>query len=387
MGDSNEFTTIESTIITQDEQVQRFIDKYKNAFDEGKTQITDFNEGSEIMNLLNAIGSAPYELRYLINDLKMVAFPQYSRNQYLDLIGARCNCERYDAKYATGIVTLSVPSAKTYNNEFPAGTIITTEDDSVEVELTEGVILTAGMTSITATAQAINAGTDGNVLAGTLTRLADPVNDVLVTNASAFTGGTEEETDESYKTRILEAEKAKVTGSVSWYKSQTEDISGVHDAKIINNPEGTLYNVKIIVNGDTKPTPDALITAVSTLFANEEKDIAGIAVNIVKPNYVEQVITATITLKDGYVWADVLAALQKNVNSYFNGGETTYSTEANPVIYPGLDIGDDIIRSTIMLIIANTPGVLDYNLTAPSANVVTTDDEEAHLASMTFTQG
>jgi uncharacterized phage protein gp47/JayE len=77
--------------------------------------------------------------------------------------------------------------------------------------------------------------------------------------------------------------------------------------------------------------------------------------------------------------------VETNINAYFNGGRTTYQTEEDEP-YPGLKVGDDITKSTIQLVIANTPGVLDYNLTSPAANVVTTDEEEAHLASITFTE-
>lgn len=382
---ADEFVTIEGTKITKDEIVQRFIDKYKEFFEDGKSQITDFNEGSEIMNLLNAIGIAPYELRYLIDDMKRIAFPQYSRNNYLDLIGAEHDCTREPAKNALGTVTFELSEAKLYDITLPQGTIITTEDDTVEVATTEGVILLAGSTISNAAAEAVDAGEDGNVLAGKLTQLADPIIDLSVTN-NEFSKGAEAESDESYRARILESEKGKVIGSSAWYKSRTENISGVHDAKVINNPNSTLFNLKILVNGDIKPTPDEIIDTVVAFFADPENDIAGIYVHIDKPGYVEQIVAADITLKEGYAWEEVLPKLEYNVNCYFNGGEVTYSTEENPIIHPGLKIGDDIIRTQIQLVIANTEGILDYNLTSPMENVVTTDAEEAQLASMNFTQ-
>ena len=382
----DEFTTIDNTIISVDDEVQSIIDYYKGAYDEGKSQITDFNDGSNARNLVEAIGRKTYELRFLIDDMKRVAFPQYSRNNYLDLIGAEHDCTRDPAKSATGTLTFQLAEAKTYDIALPAGTIITTEDDAIEVQTTEGVILTAGNTSINASAEAVNAGEDGNVLPGTLTVIADPIEDLSVTNAAAFENGVEAESNDSYKQRIMEAEQAKVVGSIAWYKSKIENVSGVHDAKVINNPLGELYNVKIVVNGDIKPTLDDVINAVIALFEDPENDVAGINLQIDKPNYVETIVAAGITLKSGYTWASVLADLEHNINCYFNGGEVTYSTESNPVVYTGLNIGDDIIRTQIILIIVNTPGVLDYNLTSPAANVVTTDEEEAHLATMNFTQ-
>jgi len=388
MADNTEqFTSSDNTIISVDDEVQSIIDYYKGAFDEGKSQITDFNDGSNARNLVEAIGRKSYELRYLIDDMKRVAFPQYSRNNYLDLIGAEHDCQRDPAKSASGTLKFTLAEAKTYDIILAVGTIITTDDDDVEVQLTQGVILSAGNTIITASAEAVDAGEDGNVLAGSLTRLADPIEDLSVTNESAFTGGVEAESNESYMARILEAEKTKVTGSIGWYKSKTENIQGVHDAKVINNPNGTLYNVKILVNGDIKPTSDDIVNAVIAFFADPENDVAGINIHVEKPNYVEQIVAGTLVLKDGYIWDNVLADVEANVNAYFNGGIVTYGTEDNPISYLGLNIGDDIIRSTIQLVIANTEGILDYNLTSPAINVVTSDSEEAHLASMNFTQG
>ncbi|MGB9979365.1 baseplate J/gp47 family protein [Methanobacterium sp.] len=382
----DQFTSIDNTIISVDDEVQSIIDYYKGAFDEGKSTITDFNDGSNARNLVEAIGRKTYELRFLIDDMKRVAFPQYSRNNYLDLIGARSDCERDPAKNANGILKFTLSEAKPYDTILPLGTIITSEDDSIEVQLTEGVIIEAGNTTINASAEAVEAGEDGNVVPGALTRIADPIEDLSVTNPEAFENGAEAESDESYITRIFEAEQIKVFGSTSWYKSKTENIEGVHDAKVINTPDGELFNVKIIVNGDIKPTSDELINDVIAFFEDPENDVGGLNVSIIKPTYIEQAVGGTIVIKDGYVWSNVLADVETNINVYFNGGNTTYQSEDDEP-YPGLKIGDDITKSTIQTVIANTPGVLDYNLSIPAANVVTADSEEAHLASINFTQG
>ena len=47
---ADEFTNVEGLKIRRSEIVQRMVDYYKAAFEEGITQITDFNEGSEARN-------------------------------------------------------------------------------------------------------------------------------------------------------------------------------------------------------------------------------------------------------------------------------------------------------------------------------------------------
>lgn len=378
----DEFTTIDGLKVKRSEIVQRMVDYYKAAFGDGLTKLTDFNEGSEARNFLEAVSIPAYELRYWIAFMVRQAFPQTAVKGYLDLLGVMFNCYRKLAVKATGHVTFTTPGTKSYNITIPSGTEVKTGGvDGVYFVTTEQAVVTAGNLTITAPIAAVVAGDEGNVIAGTIDELPNPIDDLTVTNAAATENGSDEEDDETFRARILEAGQAGQVGTEAWFKSMAESITGVHDAKVISNPDGEDFNVKILVNGFETPTPDGVINAVLTLLTNENNKVAGLKITVDKPNYLQTAITATVTLVEGYNWSEVSANIESNINCYFNGGETTYGTE-----YPGLDIDDDLIRTQVMQVINNTDGVLDYNLTSPTENVITTPEDEAQLGVITLTQ-
>jgi len=378
----DEFTTIDGLKIKRSEIVQRMVDYYKTAFNEGNTQITDFNVGSEARNIIESVSIPTYELRYWIEFMILQTFPQFAVKGYLDLLGVMFNCYRKNAVKATGYVTFTTPGVKSYNITVPKGTLVKTGGvDGIYFLITEQVILTSGNLSITAPIEASVAGTSGNVNAGTIDELPNPVDDLSVTNAAATTGGSNEEDDDTFRARILEAGKSGQIGTEAWFKSKAESITGVHDAKVITNPDGEEYNVKILVNGIDTPTPDEVINAVLALLTDDDNKVAGLKITVTRPNYIQTPITATITLVEGYNWNTVKANIESNLNCYFNGGTTTYGTT-----YPGMIIDGELIRTQVMQIINNTDGVLDYNLTAPSSNVTTTESDEVQLGLITLTE-
>lgn len=378
----DEFTTIDGLKVTRAEIVQRMVDYYMAAFSEGNTQITDFNEGSEVRNFLEAISISAYQLRYWIAFMIRQSFPQYAVKGYLDLLGVVFNCYRKTAVKATGNVTFTTPGIKSYAITVPSGTMVKTGGiDGVYFVTTEQVVLTAGNLTVNAPIEAMIAGEDGNVNASTIDELPNPIDDLTVNNTSATTGGVDEEDDDTFRARILEAGQSGQVGTEAWFKSMSESITGVHDAKVISNPDGEEYNVKVLVNGIITPTPTEVINAVLALLTNADNKVAGLKITVDVPNYIETAITASITIVEGYVWADVEADIETNIDCVFNGGTTTYG-----VTYLGYDIDDDLIRTQIMQVINNTDGVLDYTLTAPSENVVTTDEDEVQMGVITLTQ-
>lgn len=379
---SDEFTNIEGLKIKRSEIVQRKVDYYKSAFEEGNTKITDFNEGSEARNLLEATSIDAYELRYWIDFMNRQAFPQTAVRGYLDILGVQFNCYRKSAIKATGYITFSTETVKSYDITIPAGTLIKTGGiDGVYFVTTEDVILTAGNLSVNAPIEADVAGDEGNVNTSTIDELPNPIDDLTVNNTSETENGSDEEDDTAFSERILESGQGGQVGTEAWFKSMAESISGVHDAKVISNPDGEDYNVKILVNGDITPTPTEVLNAVLALLTNGDNKVAGIKITVDSPNYIETAVTATITIVEGYVWADVEDDIKTNIGCYFDGGETTYNTT-----YPGLNIDDELIRTQIMQIISNTDGVLDYNLTAPSDNVSTTEEDEVQMGVVTLTE-
>lgn len=116
---------------------------------------------------------------------------------------------REPATQAVGELTFSRGSGPTGNSgTLPAGTQIATVvgpgGTRVVVETDAAVSVPTGVFSTTVAATAVVYGAAGNVSAGLLTQPVESLlddNTILVTNAAAFAGGNDSESDESYSQR------------------------------------------------------------------------------------------------------------------------------------------------------------------------------------------
>lgn len=186
---------------------------------------------------------------------------------------------RQSGAFATGFVTLARPTASPFNITIPATTQvaaqIVTSDDSGTTTLTQTIVfqttvavtLQTGQTSVIAPIQALIAGSQGNVAAGTITQFANVGAPVLgitsVTNQLPTTNGDDAESDAELKVRFrntvfrnlagtedqymalavatLFSTKATVLGPISRYQEYMQ-IPTVDDGQI-ESPDGNANGV------------------------------------------------------------------------------------------------------------------------------------------------
>ena len=131
----------------------------------------------------------------------MVAFPEYSWGDWMDLHGAEAGVTRKEAVAATG--TVSVTAA--YGTVLAAGTVFavpaTDQMEAVEFQTLRTVTFAENETMDLAV-EAVTPGVSGNVPANTITIMASPINGVTaITNSEKTSGGAEEENDEDFVTK------------------------------------------------------------------------------------------------------------------------------------------------------------------------------------------
>jgi len=355
-----------------------------NYFQTAQSKITDFNEGAEARNVLESVGISAYQQRFLIDYLFNEGYVHTASGAHLDMIGILVNCRRKQAVQATGPLVISTATAKVEDIVIDSGTSLTcSSDGSLFFETENEVTLEAGDTNVNLIGIASIGGTNGNVLAGKIDTINNPLFDLEVTNPSAFIGGMDQELDAPFRERILESGKGKITGSVSWYKKESGNIIGVHDSVVVDTPLIPTHDMVLYVNGTEKPTPDGVITAVTELFAQEDHKIGGITIQVSKPTFVTQDVTITVTLKSGQTWSAIKPILESDIKCYFNGGTTTYGQE-----YVGLNGGEGIVFSVLQTIVVNSLGTtfLDYTISAPSGNVLVDEDEAVQLGTITLSE-
>jgi len=289
-----------------------------------------------------------------------------------------------EATKSTGVLTLTGSDTVTTGDIFQT-------PDGLQFKATETKAIT---TSGTVNAECLTGGTIGNVPINQITQfITYKGNFTAVTNATAFSGGYEEETkDELYERYIDDVSNPVTSGNVYHYKKWALDIAGVGKVKVKPLWDGD-NTVKVILTGnDGLPASSSLVNAVQNYIdpyildngnkigwgcGNGQAPIgayctvaAGTAKNLT--------ITLIATYAAGAVKADVDAAIESNIKSYLKDVAFT----ENYVSYA--KIGNAII---------DTDGLFDYSsltVNGGTSNISLvdsdTDAEVPVLTTLTITE-
>lgn len=194
----------------------------------------------------------------------MIAFPQSAWGEWLDYHGNQVQVFRKEAVAAEGYIDITGEEG----TEIEEGTAfcVPADDDEedIEFETTETVTLEEGVTAhIPITA--VEAGASGNVAAGTITMIAEPIDGIeTITNPSATSGGLDEEDDEAYCERILSAYSSSLyfIGNDTDYKRWSKEITGIGDCVVVPAWDGPGTVKLILVDSNGSPASESLVLQV-----------------------------------------------------------------------------------------------------------------------------
>lgn len=385
LGDE-EFYTLDGNVINREILVQHMIDLYNYKYPD--TQITDFNEGSEIRNLLEAIAVDIFHLELNNQQLLRAAFLSTSYGNFLDLFGEELNTARYRGSSAWGTVTFSISEPLTYLITIPEGTVLVASNTGLYYQTSHVVEIPIGETSVDCGcfSQVIGAGT--NAKAGTIDLFQDEntFREVSVTNANDFYGGRDDETDDDYRTRLLQVKAQDSFGSREYYNRLGLKIKGVHDIAIVNSTGN--YTGKIIVNGNEKPLDPSILAEATEVYSNQGNLVYNHSFEVESVDYttVNLEIECGVTDEMEDTWfTDILTA-------YFNGGEFSYYSKSGDFFknYLGLNIDETLTNYRLLTLIETLPFVVQVTSLTRDGNVfseITPDTNEVlKLGTVTITQ-
>lgn len=336
--------------------LQLMIDYYNDKYPDA--QITDFNEGSQIRNLLETFSTDIYHLEFQENSLLRQAFLTTATGYYLDLFGEEYGIKRNTALQAQGVVTFSISSPVTYAITIPQNTRITNTETGLFYDTWTSVEIPVGTTSITCPVRSLITGEKTNIPAGSSFVFYNEnlLSEVSISNSDDFTGGRDAESDEDYRERLLEAKTSDGFGSREYYVKLGR-VSGVHDIFLADSAS---YTAKVIVNGysDTSITDDLL--ALVTAQYNNEKNIIY--------NHSFEVAKATFTRVPLEITIDVSSEIQDStletiIGKYFTGGILNANNQQ--FNFKGCSVNSTVTRTELMNMIESIDGVIQItNITS-----------------------
>ena len=381
LGDEK-INTLDGQEIDRETLVQKMIDYYNAKYPESK--ITDFNEGSEIRNLLEAIAVDIFHLELNNQQILTASFLSTSYGSYLDLFGEELNTPRQIGTSAWGTVTFSIPEPVNYNITIPVYTTIVSSETGLFYNTNMTVEITAGETSVDCPAYSQVPGANTNAEKNTLNTFLDvPPSPLLsVTNSEAFTEGKDTETDEDYRKRLLEVKGQDSFGSKEYYIRIGNRVKGVHDVALVDSSNG--YTANVLVNGYEKPLDTDILAIVTETYSLSKNLVYNhtFEVNEVDYTITDLELTAVVTDEvEDQLFIDALS-------TYFNGGETTIA--GSQIIAKGCSINESLTNYQLLSLLEQLPFVVQITSITSDGdtfNKLTPDTNEVlKLGTVTITQ-
>lgn len=191
---------------------------------------------------------------------------RYCSGAVLDEYGNQYHVPRMSAQTASAVMQFNLPAALGFDVTVPAGTRVT-PDGQMIFGLQSNVTISAGSTSGQGKVIAESAGTAYNGFQpGQIQSIVDPVDYVgSAANVEISAGGSDEESDKSYRERIrMSWEAISTAGSKEsyeyWAKAASLDIA---DAEAVRTDAGKV-TVYILMNGAAAP-PQTVLDAVGAV--------------------------------------------------------------------------------------------------------------------------
>lgn len=296
------------------------------------------------------------------------AFAQTAAGTYLDYHGSMRDLQRRPASRATGKIRFRLTAERTVDIAVPAGTVCTAAE-TVRYETLEDAVIPAGSLYADVAAQASLAGASGNAQPDTIVHMTlPPVGVGACTNPQAFSGGADEEDDESFRERILQSFRRLPNGSnTAFYRQRALQTAGVAAVRVLprNRGRGT---VDLVISA-TAGVPDEKLLESLSRELNEERELA-VDVAVLAPQTVTVDIGAQLTVAEGYDAEAVLSAAQQAVRALFDGSL----------------LGCSVYRARIGNVLYTVPGVENYRLLSPAEDVAVGPGELPVLGQLQIVQ-
>lgn len=386
--DEESFYTVNGEEITRTELVEQMIEYYRLKREAGETVVSDFNEGSEIRNLLESLAVDIYYLMEDKQDLTNIAFVETADGEWLDKHGANpfIQLARETGEVATGYVVFTIPEVSTVDVVIPEGTVVYSEESGLEFVTDADYTISVGETSVTATVSCLTEGEDGNAEANTVTLIDDDnIDNVTVNNPEGFTGGLDYEEDDEYRERLMAHTQRADFGSLPYYEELGNNITGVHDVYLVDTEEtttsGKKYTKKVLVNGKVKPTPTEVLSDVLEAFTDTNNIVVGHIFIVANPIYVDCDLRVELTVEELLNETEV-----KNVvTAFFDGGLPIVGVE-----FEGLDIGEGLYVNSLISALEYFDGVVSVNIFDgegnPLSDIVINENEVLNVGDLTINQ-
>lgn len=322
-------------------------------------------EGCDLAARLYALAAQVWSLYVQTDWVARQAFPQTAEGEFLDRHAQLRGLERKPAAAAQGRVVFLALEEAAVPREIPQGTVCMTAG-LVRFETTGRAVLEAGALEAEAPVRALEPGAAGNVSAGAILSMAvAPMGIASCTNREPCAGGTDRETDEALRRRVLDSFRRLPNGAnAAFYQQGALSFDQVAAAAVIPRPRG-VGSVDVVPAVMAGLPGQELLQKLEDYF-NERREIA-VDLKVRAPGTVRVNLSVQVVPREGQDKAQVLSRVEAALRGWFTGEL----------------LGQDILRARLGELIYHCDGVANYAITAPAADIPVADDVLPVLGTLT----
>lgn len=298
------------------------METYKEIVDRMNAAYTELSgnrpeEVSDIGLRIQVLAGEIYRLQARVEWLRKQAFPFTADGKYLDQHGAQRGITRGGGEKASGALSFSRYIPITFDLVIPKGTVCASSGgEAVEYETTQDVILPAGEVTVEAPAQAVEPGSQGNAAAGYINTMVTEVTGInYVTNTQAFSGGSDPESDESYRKRILGSfGRLGSIGTAGYYEEIALAQPGVYAAQAEVDGSG---NVTVYIWGNGQAPDSGVTEQVAQALEAVRPMGASLEVEAASTRWI--MVACFLKMRTGASFAQAKSAVTEALNHWFAG--------------------------------------------------------------------
>lgn len=316
-------------------------------------------ELSDIDLRMKVLAGEIYNDEVNLEFIKRQMFASTATGEYLDNHAQDRGIKRKSATKAVGSVKFYINEPAQQPIKVPKGTVVATAGkNSVRFITDSDVTLLIGGDSVSVTCTAEKGGASGNVAVNSVTVMVTNVVGIDgVTNTSQFTAGSDTESDELLRKRVLDTYQSVSNGTnKAYYKRLALSVEGVNSVNVVPKARGE-GTVDINIACKDMVAPMSIVNKVAKLIQKQRElnvDVKVFAAEIFRLD-----VGVYVILKDGYD----LETVRQNIKSAVSDYVAT------------LEVGDDVLEKHLSSAIISAEGVSDFsynNMYRPSYEI---DDE------------
>ena len=290
---------------------------------------------SDVMLRLRVLAGEIFRERAYAEFIMRQMFPSTAEGAYLDAHAAQRGLSRKNGTHAVGSAIFSAASEEHDAILIPAGTEIGTTQELLQFVTDSDAVLSAGSQTVSIPVTAAQIGREYNVGSGSFGIIITPVIGIGgVSNNARFTGGTDDETDEELRARVIDSYQNITNGAnAAYYRSVAMSVDGVYSASAVGCGRGA-GTVDVYVCGAGAALPAAKISELQSLM--DEMREVNVDVRVYNATSLGINLYIRLTAAEGYDFNTVAAQVQTAVTEYIDSlgiGHNLWLSEVGEIIY------------------------------------------------------